>query len=96
MLTALMDWTHSKGQTTGGASINVNPFSSDYIVESDVMSETAKSSGQKLGGKSLQIPMHEAILQATLKRITEEEKSISSTCGTSSTKDVKKDSKSTT
>ena len=63
------DWTLQKGNSLGGSEVNTNPTSSEY--EDDVMSVTARSSGQKLGGGSTGgLPMRDVILQVFLHKVS--------------------------
>jgi len=72
-----LDWT-KRGYKLGGAEV----WDGEYQEEEDIMKETAKSSGQKLGGKvhnnkSLQ----ELSYNAAITRLSQKEKEITDSCG---------------
>ena len=70
----------------GGVEVNQNFTEYNDAIDdpNDVMTITALSSGQKLGGSGAanpRLPMREALLQAALKRVSEEEQQITDGCG---------------
>eukprot|EP01117_Protostelium_nocturnum_P013055 TRINITY_DN4843_c0_g1_i1.p1 TRINITY_DN4843_c0_g1~~TRINITY_DN4843_c0_g1_i1.p1 ORF type:complete len:346 (+),score=130.25 TRINITY_DN4843_c0_g1_i1:273-1310(+) len=86
-----LDYTQSKGHQIAGGSYghgdgHLYDPGFDGEVEEDVMTQTRRSSGQKLGGTLLPsgISMRERALNAALGRITAEEQVIQDACGTSS------------